>query len=113
MPTAEVRELYLSRYENAKFWQDYTDFAYYRLGVEGVYFISGGFGVMGWVSAEEYGVAQPDPLAESASGIIQHMNADHAEALRLVARRYVGEDADEAGDDRRRSPGISAQAKFR
>ena len=95
VPAAEVRELYLSRYENAKFWQDYTDFAYYRLGVEGVYFI-GGFGVMGWVSAEEYGVAQPDPLAESASGIIQHMNADHAEALRLVARRYVGEDTDEA-----------------
>ncbi len=95
VPAAEVRELYLSRYENAKFWQDYSDFAYYRLGVEGVYFI-GGFGVMGWVSAEEYGVAQPDPLAESASGIIQHMNADHAEALRLIARRYVGEDTDEA-----------------
>jgi putative heme iron utilization protein len=27
---AEVRELYLSRYENAKLWQDFTDFAYYR-----------------------------------------------------------------------------------
>src|SRR5580704_14880824 len=55
----EVRGLYLSRHENAKYWQDYTDFAYYRLGIEGVYFI-GGFGVMGWVSAEEYGAARPD-----------------------------------------------------
>ena len=52
-PSAEVRELYLSRYENAKFWQDYTDFAYYRLQVSAVYFI-GGFGVMGWISAEDY-----------------------------------------------------------
>jgi len=95
VPAAEVRDLYLSRYENAKFWQDYTDFAYYRLIIEGVYFI-GGFGVMGWISAEEYAAAQPDPVAESASGIIQHMNADHAEALRLIARHYVGEDADEA-----------------
>ena len=95
VPAAEVRDLYLSRHENAKFWQDYTDFAYYRLEVEGVYFI-GGFGVMGWISAEDYAAAQPDPLAESAPGIIQHMNADHAEALRLIARHYVGEDTDEA-----------------
>jgi hypothetical protein len=66
---AEVRDLYLSRHENAKFWQDYSDFAYYRLEVSGIYFI-GGFGVMGWVAAEEYSAAQPDPLAEAASGII-------------------------------------------
>ncbi len=95
VPAAEVRDLYLSRYENAKSWQGYTDFAYYRLEVEGVYFI-GGFGVMGWISAESYGAAQPDPLAEAAPGIIQHMNADHGDALRLIARHYAGEDADEA-----------------
>jgi len=92
---AEVRDLYLSRYENAKSWQEYTDFAYYRLEVEGVYFI-GGFGVMGWVSAENYKGAQPDPLAGSASEIIQHMNADHSDALRAIARHYVGEDTDAA-----------------
>ena len=51
-PAAEVRDLYLSRYENAKYWQDYSDFAYYRLGVSGVYFI-GGFGVMGWIATED------------------------------------------------------------
>src|ERR1022692_1585118 len=95
VPAAEVRELYLSRYENAKYWQDYADFAYYRLEVSGVYFI-GGFGVMGWVSADDYGNALPDPLAEAAPGIIQHMNADHADALRLIARRFAGEGADEA-----------------
>jgi putative heme iron utilization protein len=94
-PPAEVRELYLSRYENAKFWQDFTDFAYYRLEVSGVYFI-GGFGVMGWVSAEEYRSAEPDPLAEAAPGIIEHMNADHADALRLIVRHYAGEPVDEA-----------------
>ena len=95
VPAAEVRDLYLSRYENAKAWQEYTDFAYYRLDVEGVYFI-GGFGVMGWISADEYGVARPDPLAEAAAGIIRHMNTDHAEALCLIARHYVGEEPGEA-----------------
>ncbi len=94
-PAAEARELYLSRHENAKAWQDYTDFAYYRLEIAGVYFV-GGFGVMGWISAEDYRNAQPDPLADAAAGIIQHMNADHAEALLLFARHYAGEVADEA-----------------
>jgi hypothetical protein len=94
-PPAEVRDLYLSRYENARHWQDYTDFAYYRLQVSGVYFI-GGFGVMGWVSAGDYESAAPDPLATAAAGIMQHMNADHADALRLIARRFAGEDADDA-----------------
>lgn len=95
VPAPEVRDLYLSRYENAKFWQDYTDFAYYRLEVSGVYFI-GGFGVMGWISAEEYAAAQPDPLAEAAPGIIRHMNADHADALRLIVHRFTDEAPDEA-----------------
>jgi heme iron utilization protein len=95
VPAAEVRDLYLSRYENAKYWQEYSDFSYYRLEVSSVYFI-GGFGVMGWVSSEEYAGAQADPLAEVAQEIIQHMNDDHAEALRLIARRFAGEAADEA-----------------
>ncbi|MEO8663213.1 MAG: DUF2470 domain-containing protein [Bryobacteraceae bacterium] len=93
-PAAEVRDLYLSRYESARYWQDYTDFAYYRLEVEGVYFI-GGFGVMGWVPATEYAAAAPDPLAAVAPEIIQHMNADHADALRRIA----GKDVDEAPDE--------------
>jgi hypothetical protein len=52
-PAAEVAELYLAKHENARQWQDYNDFAYYRLDVQGLYYI-GGFGVMGWVTAEEY-----------------------------------------------------------
>jgi len=94
-PAAEVRDLYLSRHENAKYWQDYSDFAYYRLEVTGVYFI-GGFGVMGWISPEDYRSAEPDPLAEASPGIIQHMNTDHADALVLIARHFAGETADEA-----------------
>lgn len=94
-PAAEVKEIYLSRYENAKYWQEYSDFGYYRLRVMGVYFI-GGFGVMGWIPADDYSSAAPDPLAHVAPGIIQHMNNDHADALRLMARRYAGETPDEA-----------------
>jgi putative heme iron utilization protein len=94
-PATEVSELYLSRHENARYWQDFTDFAYYRLEVAGIYFI-GGFGVMGWVPAEEYAAAAPDPLAAAAPGIIEHMNSDHPDALRRIVARHSGEAPDEA-----------------
>jgi hypothetical protein len=54
-----------------------------------VYYV-GGFGVMGWVTASEYYSGQPDPLADAASEIIQHMNTDHGEALILLARVFAG-----------------------
>src|SRR5450432_1037748 len=51
---------------------------------------------MGWVPAEEYTSARPDPLAETAQEIIRHMNADHPDALLLLARRFADEAATEA-----------------
>jgi heme iron utilization protein len=83
--TGAVRELYLSRHENARYWVDFDDFGFYRMQPADVYFI-GGFGVMGWVTADEYARSQPDPLADSSAGILLHMNADHGDALILLAR---------------------------
>ncbi len=91
----EVRDLYVARHENSRHWQDFADFAYYRLEVAAAYFI-GGFGVMGWISAEEYARAAVDPLAEAAAGIMEHMNADHADALRRIAEHFGGEPSEEA-----------------
>src|SRR5437763_13218244 len=86
---AEARELYLARYANSKYWVDFEDFSFYRMDVVDVYYV-GGFGVMGWVSAPDYGRSQPDPLADSMTEIIQHMNADHKDALVLLARTFAG-----------------------
>ncbi len=85
---AEARKLYLARYANSKYWVDFEDFSFYRLDVVDVYYV-GGFGVMGWVSASEYVRSQPDPLADSMAEIIQHMNADHKDALVLLARKFA------------------------
>ena len=92
---AEARKLYLARYANSKYWVDYEDFSFYRLDAVDVYYV-GGFGVMGWVSAAEYDRARPDPLADSMSEIIQHMNADHKDALILLARVSARIEAQEA-----------------
>jgi heme iron utilization protein len=91
----DARSLYLERYANAKYWVDFDDFSFYRMDVLDVYYV-GGFGVMGWVPAPDYGQAQPDPLADSSPGIIEHMNTDHKDALVLLAGVFAGMEAQEA-----------------
>jgi putative heme iron utilization protein len=98
IPQSEIedaRQLYLERYANSKYWVDFEDFSFYRMDVVDVYYV-GGFGVMGWVKASDYDRAEPDPLADVAAGIIAHMNADHKEALVLLARKCAGIDSLEA-----------------
>ncbi len=92
---ADARQLYLERYANSKYWVDFEDFSFYRMDVLDVYYV-GGFGVMGWVTAPYYGLAQPDPLADAAAGIIEHMNADHKDAVILLARVFAGIECQEA-----------------
>lgn len=97
-----VRSLYLEAHGNAKYWVDYGDFGFYRLQVQDVYFV-GGFGVMGWVEGETFRGASPDPLADVAEHIIEHMNADHADALVLLAAVHAdleGRDATMTAVDR-------------
>src|ERR1700730_13951540 len=92
---ANSRKLYLERYANSKYWVDFEDFSFYRMDVLDVYYV-GGFGVMGWVPAPDYDRAQPDPLADSAAAILEHMNADHKDALVLIARSFAGIESQEA-----------------
>jgi len=91
----EARRLYLERYPNSQHWVDYEDFSFYRLEVVDVYFV-GGFGVMGWITPEDYINAQPDPLADAAAGIVDHMNADHGDALVSLTKAFAGLDCSEA-----------------
>ena len=91
----DVRTAYLTGYPDSKYWVDFEDFFFYRLDVIDVYYV-GGFGVMGWVVASDYSEAQADPLAEHKNDIMQHMNADHKDALILLAKRFAGIEAQEA-----------------
>ena len=92
---AEARKLYLASHANSKYWVDFEDFSFYRMNVVDVYYV-GGFGVMGWVSATDYDLSQPDPLAGSMAEIIQHMNTDHKDALVLLAREFARIESQEA-----------------
>ena len=92
---ASVREQYLARHENSRYWVDFTDFSFFRLQPIDLYYV-GGFGVMGWVEARDYEHAAPDPLAETAQAILAHMNADHVDSMILLARSYAQMEAAEA-----------------
>ena len=92
---AAVRETYLARHENSRYWVDFSDFNFFRLQPIDLYYV-GGFGVMGWVDAHEYQTAAPDPLAASAPNILAHMNADHVDSMILLARQHARLEATEA-----------------
>jgi hypothetical protein len=92
---ATVREIYLARHESSRYWVDFADFSFFRLEPIDIYYV-GGFGVMGWVEAPDYEHAAPDPLAETAAGILAHMNTDHVDAMVLLAKSQAGIEAIEA-----------------
>ncbi|MEW6542792.1 MAG: pyridoxamine 5'-phosphate oxidase family protein [Nitrospirota bacterium] len=48
-----ARQAYLARHPEAGDWVDFGDFAFYRMEIADLYYV-GGFGVMGWVAADDY-----------------------------------------------------------
>ena len=90
-----AREQYLAQHPGSSYWIDFTDFSMFRFEPVDFYYV-GGFGVMGWVNAEDYRTAAPDPLARSAAAILAHMNSDHVAAMILLARTQSAVEASEA-----------------
>jgi hypothetical protein len=85
---AAARSAYLAA-NPAAFYVDYGDFRCVRLAVTEIRYV-GGFGRMSWVDAQSYAAARADPLWAHASGIIGHMNADHADSLVTLCHHDAG-----------------------
>jgi putative heme iron utilization protein len=86
---SSVRKRYLAANPTSAYYVDFGDFVFYRLDVQSIRYV-GGYGRMSWVDTAEYARAEPDPLASAAAGIIEHMNADHADAQVLFCRHLAG-----------------------
>ena len=82
-----AKRAYLEAHPNAEYYIDYKDFGFWRLDVEAVRYI-GGYGRMSWVPHAEWAEATSDQIAPQARAIIDHMNADHAEALVAYCRAF-------------------------
>ncbi|HEY4277869.1 MAG TPA: DUF2470 domain-containing protein [Conexibacter sp.] len=70
-------------------YDGFGDFSVWVLRVERVRWV-GGYGAMGSADAAAYAAAEADPTAPSAVGALAHLNADHADALLLIAQQLAG-----------------------
>lgn len=87
----KVRARFLNRHPAAADYVDFEDFAFYTLRVEGAHFI-GGFGRINDITAEKLktDISDAAALLEAETDIVEHMNADHADAVALYAAKLLG-----------------------
>jgi len=87
----DVRARFLAVQPGAEGYADFADFAFWRMDVEDVHLVEG-FGVIEPMSAEAF-LAEPGAagsIAMAEARIVDHMNSDHADAVRLYATRLLG-----------------------
>jgi len=77
---------YLHYFPEAQSYFTMHDFSFYRIRPIAIRYI-GGFGRIHWVDMENY-TAQPYPLIEQESGVIEHMNSDHRDTMRNYCMHY-------------------------
>ncbi|MCB1519566.1 MAG: HugZ family protein [Hyphomicrobiaceae bacterium] len=93
-PLAKGR--FLARHPTAAGYSEFADFAFYRLVIEKAHYI-GGFGRIVDLGSDELlaDVSDAETLMRAEREIVEHMNADHADAVHLIATRLL---AAPAGD---------------
>lgn len=87
----ETRARFLARHPDAALYADFGDFAFYRMTVERGHYV-GGFARAVWFDAKHILTPKKiaDEIAAIEDGVVQHMNADHAEAVRAYAESLLG-----------------------
>jgi len=84
-----LKARFLARHPDAALYAGFKDFGFYRVTVERAHLV-GGFGKIRWIDGAELVPPQAAGLAEAEAGIVEHMNADHADAVQLYAAKLIG-----------------------
>lgn len=81
-----LRQRYLARHPGAAAYAGFGDFNFYRVMPERFHLVAG-FGRIHWIDAGAvlFDTAETAALADHESGIVEHMNDDHADAIDLYA----------------------------
>lgn len=85
------RARFLARHPEAGMYAGFADFAVWRVRPVRAHLVAG-FGRIHWLEAGALAGPAPPALAEAEAGIVEHMNADHADAVDLYARALAGQD---------------------
>ncbi len=85
-----LRARYLARQPPAQDYAGFSDFNLYRMSVERAHLVAG-FGDIHWLDTAEIIADPAAPLANAEADIVQHMNEDHAGAVRLYATALLAQ----------------------
>ncbi|MGE0752530.1 MAG: HugZ family protein [Variibacter sp.] len=89
--TEAARRRYLARHPDAEGFAGFKDFGFYRMTLRAAHLVAG-FGRIVDLTPQDIltDLAGADALIEAEPGICEHMNADHADAVRLYATKLLG-----------------------
>ena len=82
---------FIRRHPSAAMYAGFGDFNLYRMEPVRAHLVAG-FGRIHWIGAEEVLATLPGgyALADQESGVVEHMNEDHADAVALYASVLLG-----------------------
>jgi putative heme iron utilization protein len=88
---ARVRRRFLARHPKSELYADFGDFSFWRMRAVSAH-LNGGFARAADLKADEVltDIAGAADLVDAEEGAVQHMNDDHAEAVRLYATKLLG-----------------------
>ena len=91
-----LRRRYLNAHPSAEVFVDFKDFSFFRIRPAALHLVAG-FGRIIDLTPEQFltDISDAQALLEAEQDAIEHMNADHREAMNLYATRLLGaSDAD-------------------
>ena len=91
---AALKARWLAVHPYAALYADFGDFAFFRIRLSGTHLVAG-FGRILDLKPEQFltDVSDAGALIEAEQGAIEHMNADHREAMNLYATKLLGAEA--------------------
>jgi putative heme iron utilization protein len=89
-----LRRRYLNAHPSAEAFAEFKDFSFFRLAPSSAHLVAG-FGRIVDLRPEQFltDISDAAPLLEAEQGAIEHMNADHRDAMQLYATRLCGAEA--------------------
>jgi putative heme iron utilization protein len=91
---AALRQRYLSAHPSAEVFVNFKDFSFFRIRPKGAHLVAG-FGRIEDLPASQLltDLSGADALLDAEQRAVDHMNADHREALSLYATKLLGAEA--------------------
>jgi putative heme iron utilization protein len=86
-----LRRRYLNAHPSADVFVNFKDFSFFRIIPAGAHLVAG-FGRIVDLKPEQFltDISDADALLEAEQGAIEHMNADHRDAMNLYATKLLG-----------------------